>query len=660
MGKVGSGRGEVGREQGSGGTGAWEAGSVWGGASILRMMFKSVYKSGALGGRGLKESLRWVGAIAALLLAIGAGWSSSARADDGKELGGLGGQPKVDAPALKTVTASPSGRVAKNIAVITIEGIIDEWTLYSVKRRMAQAQQDGADAIVFEIDSSGDEVFACVLIATEIKKSAIPMTVAWVNSQAYSGGAVLAMACKEMVIGDAAVVGDVLPISMDGGGQLRKFGREERENLTAPVMADLVDSARQNGYDEQMVQAFVRMGVELWLVEHAKTGKRLFVSRAEYVLAVGEEPDATTPTVPRGMEPTPRARRNRSREASGAGGGGGGTEKTDFTPAAPGYSPTLIGDVNTELSVKSSPGVRPNLNDAEHKGMYRAIEYVTDGSAPLTLRETELTRYRIATAKIRTDEDLRKHFGATNVARLNENWADHTARFLSLMPVKMFLIVVFLVALFVEMMHPGLSLPGGIAAICLVALVLPPILAGIAGWWTLGAIMLGIGLVCVEIFVTPGVAVIGVIGVLLLFCGLAGTFLVGPSGGGLFPGSGKSGGEIGWAVATTFVSLMTAGVLIGVLLRFLPRMPMLNKLVLSNVEPDEPEPGAYTQSIGPDHPIKVGMTGVAITPLRPVGRVEIGDRIVEGVTDGSFIDAGVRVRVVSAGGFRTMVAREEG
>ena len=558
---------------------------------------------------------------------------------------------------------SPSGRVARNIAVITVEGPIDEWTLYSIKRRMAKAQQDGADALVFEVDSPGGEVFSCVLIASEIKKSAIPMTVAWVNPKAYSGGAIVAMACRELVIGDGAVLGDALPIATDPTGALMKIGRDEREKFTAPVMADLVDSARQNGYDEAMVQAFVRRGVELWLVEHTKTGQRLFVSHDEYVLAVGDEPDRLTPTVPRGLEPAPkptRGQRAASAGASAGGGGGGGAEKTDFTPAAPGFSPTLIGDVNTELSVKSGPSKRPNLKDPEHQGMYKPIEYVTDGSAPLTLRETELVRYRIATAKIRTDEELRQHFGATNLARLDENWADHTARFLSNFYVKAFLIVLFLVAIFVEMTHPGLSLPGGIAALCLVALVLPPILAGIAGWWTLGAIVVGIALVCVEVFVTPGVAIIGVIGVLMLFCGLAGTFLVGPAGGGLFPGAGKSGSEIGWAVATTLVSLITAGVVVGVLLRFLPQMPMLRKLVLADANPDEEAPGAYTQSYGPDHPIKPGMKGVAITPLRPAGRVQVGERIVDAMADGSFVDAGVAVRVVSSGPFRTVVARDEG
>src|SRR5262249_15177031 len=137
-------------------------------------------------------------------------------------------------------------------------------------------------------------------------------------------------------------------------------------------------------------------------------------------------------------------------------------------------------------------------------------------------------RYKVATDKVRTDDELKAYFGAKNIARLDENWADHTARFLSQFWVKGLLIAIFLIALFVEMTHPGLALPGGVAALCLVALVMPPILAGIAGWWTLVAIVAGIVLICLEIFVTPGLAILGVLGVLMLFGGLVGTFLVGP------------------------------------------------------------------------------------------------------------------------------------
>jgi membrane-bound serine protease (ClpP class) len=52
------------------------------------------------------------------------------------------------------------------------------------------------------------------------------------------------------------------------------------------------------------------------------------------------------------------------------------------------------------------------------------------------------------------------------------------------------------------------------------------------------------------------------------------------------------------------------------------------------------------------------MKGVAITPLRPAGRVQIVDRIVDAVADGAFVEAGEPIRVVSASGFRTVVVHD--
>ncbi len=597
-------------------------------------------------------------------------WSGVVVAQDVKKDAAAG------ATAAQPVKPVPSGRVANNVAIITIEGPIDEWTVHSVRRRIAKAQEQGADAVVFEVNSPGGLITACILISTEIKKCPIATTVAWVNPMAYSGGAIVSLACKEIVISDGAVLGDALPIAYSPVSGLATLGRDEREKMAAPVIADIIDSARQNHYDEMLVQGIVRRGVELWLVENPETGERLFVNEDQYRVAVGGEPSRLSPSIAPGVGAADGARDRRNAPPSDARRGGtrrfpqstiasaprspAPAEKTDFSPAEKGVSPVFAGDVNADLSLRGVPSVRPNLEDAEHKGKYVPIEYVTDGSGILTMRESELMRYGIARAKVRTDADLKQYFGAANLARLDETWADSAARFLSNFYVKAFLIVVFLVALFVEMMHPGLSLPGGIAAVALVCLVVPPILAGIAGWWTLAAIVLGIGLVAVEIFITPGVVIVGIVGVIVLFSGLAGTFLVGPGGGGMFPGSGRSGSEIAWAVAATLVSLISASVVVGVLLKFMPQIPVFRRLVLTTEDPDESSPGAYAPSFGPENAIKPGMKGSVVTPLRPAGRVQIGERIIDAVADGDFVDAGEPVRVVSASGFRTVVVRDVG
>jgi membrane-bound serine protease (ClpP class) len=99
-------------------------------------------------------------------------------------------------------------------------------------------------------------------------------------------------------------------------------------------------------------------------------------------------------------------------------------------------------------------------------------------------------------------------------------------------------------------------------------------------------------------------------------------------------------------------------VVIGVLLKFMPQIPVFKRLVLTNEDPDESSPGAYAPSFGPEHPIKPGMKGTVVTPLRPAGRVQIGDRIIDAVADGDFVDAGEPVKVLTSNGFRTVVVRD--
>ena len=47
--------------------------------------------------------------------------------------------------------------------------------------------------------------------------------------------------------------------------------------------------------------------------------------------------------------------------------------------------------------------------------------------------------------------------------------------------------------------------------------------------------------------------------------------------------------------------------------------------------------------------------GVALTPLRPSGRAQFGDRVVDVVTEGDFINPGSRVEVMQVHGNRVVV-----
>jgi membrane-bound serine protease (ClpP class) len=58
--------------------------------------------------------------------------------------------------------------------------------------------------------------------------------------------------------------------------------------------------------------------------------------------------------------------------------------------------------------------------------------------------------------------------------------------------------------------------------------------------------------------------------------------------------------------------------------------------------------------------VRVGQVGVAITPLRPSGKMQIGDTIVDVVAQMGFLPSGAKVRVTMVSEFRVEVEAVEG
>ncbi len=574
-------------------------------------------------------------------------------------------QPVVPPTTTGTTTAAPdslivpAARQAKNIAIITIDREIDATMERSVRRRIDAAGAAGADALVFELDTPGGEVGAVIEICKMIKDSPVPNTVAWIHSDAYSGGALVALACREVVVSEVARFGDAAPIQIGrgpGGRQLVTMSETERQKILAPLLTELTDSARRRGYDEKLVQGLVMLGVELWLVENPATGEKLFIDRTEHQLLFGDPPateplsvssgsagttapvvptvdPASAPAPPASTVPAPR------------------TEK-DLAPASPQVTEDLARQVSMNLDRSSR---RPVLTDAD-RGKWNKLEKVSDGSSIFTFTEAQLKRFGVAVQTVRNDGELKSFFGATNAVHLDESWSEYLVLFLSNQLVRGLLIVVFLLALFVELTHPGAVLPGVVAACALLALIIPPYLNNLASWWEIAAILLGIVLIAVELFVLPGFGVAGVTGLGLLLFGLVGIFVSGSAT--LFPGSQGQRGEMLSAVTTLLLSISTAGVAIYFLAKHLGSIPIFNKLVL-NADTSSADNAGLLAAMDPagDLLVSPGDLGVAITPLRPAGRVQVGDHIVDVVGDLGFIDAGTKVRITSVDEFKVTVER---
>jgi len=188
-------------------------------------------------------------------------------------------------------------------------------------------------------------------------------------------------------------------------------------------------------------------------------------------------------------------------------------------------------------------------------------------------------------------------------------------------------------------------------------------LIGAASWWALAAILMGIGLVLIEIFVVPGFGVPGILGIISLFAGLVGTFA---QAGQLFPGVGTGdGSDLAWAVSIVMLAVFAAGVGIYFFSRYTNRFPVMGKLILSSeqhvtngegmlaaMNPTPLDDGATA--------VQVGAAGFARSPLRPSGTAEFGEQLVDVVAEYGFIDAGKPIRAVSVSRFRICVEQVDG
>ena len=149
----------------------------------------------------------------------------------------------------------------------------------------------------------------------------------------------------------------------------------------------------------------------------------------------------------------------------------------------------------------------------------------------------------------------------------------------------------------------------------------------------IAVLIAGVVLLGVEVFVTPGFGVGGIMGLVLLLGGSIGSWLVlGPTWGAL--------------VVVITVAVATVVVILG-----LRSKAAKKRLVLST---EQPHGGGVETS---DLAYLIGSQGVAKTDLRPAGIATIGEERIDVVSEGGFLDAETEIEVVAVDGPRVIVAR---
>lgn len=526
---------------------------------------------------------------------------------------GAWSQPEADrsaeAEGAAAVAISPSPASLRPGAIITIhDSPISDITVTSVKRRLDEALAQGAKVIVFELDTPGGYVSSAIAVADLIKNLPKEIrSVAWVNTNAHSGGAMVAVACDEIVMAQSSRIGDsqVILGSVIPGASPEGVSDELKPKANTPVVNEFLASARRNGYSEVLSRAFVLPELEVWWLENTETGEREFVLTAEKERRLGKADAA----------------------ADGA----------DASGERPASEWKLVETYYDEV-------VEAQLDVAQP---------VVDSTLLLEMSAGQAIAFGFSKGVVRNEGELKERYGLSELSRFVPNWSEGLVDFMTSPVIRGFLLVLILLGAYVEFHTPGVGVPGLTALICLAVFIGAPYLGGLANVWEVAFIVLGFVLIALELFVIPGFGVAGISGILLLVVGLIASFAPDEPGRSFplyIPSLPDTTAALGTGLRAVVGAMLISLVGMFMLSRVLPQTPGLRKFIPANPTPSE------VLSEDPYHGVaRVGDVGRCETSLRPAGKARFGSVLVDVVSEGDLIAPGSRVEVVERRGSKVVV-----
>ena len=147
----------------------------------------------------------------------------------------------------------------QKVVVFKIEGTIDDTSLAVVKKAYKQAEQEQADLIVMQMDTFGGAVDSATKIRDIIIDSKIP-NVCLVKNRAWSAGALIAMAHKDIAMTKSASIGAAEPIPAT-------------EKTISALKAEFASTAEKTGRNARLAEAMVDK--TLGYKDYAKPGQIL-------------------------------------------------------------------------------------------------------------------------------------------------------------------------------------------------------------------------------------------------------------------------------------------------------------------------------------------------------------------------------------------------
>jgi membrane-bound serine protease (ClpP class) len=432
-----------------------------------------------------------------------------------------------------------------DVVVIPLRGEVAPSLALFLRRAEKEAERNGASAIILDMDTYGGRLDSAEKITGILNHATIP-TYTYINSDAGSAGALIALATKHIYMAPVSAIGAAAPI-LSTGEDLPPTQKDKTVSFWSALVRS---NALRNGHNPDIGEAFMNKDKEV------KIGDRVLHPKGSLLTLNAQE----------------------------------ATEIINGKPVlAEG-----IADSIAELARKA--GLKGRIVQFEPSGFEQLAFWLTS-LAPLLLLGGILGAY-------------------------------------------------------IEFKIPGFGLAGIISIVCFALFFLGHYFAGLAGWEVVALFVLGVVFVLVEVLLFGHSSIIvGVLGVFFIFASLLWAMIDRYPGQKFLP----TGQMLKIPLLNMFLTFLSAAILIALLARFLPQTGIYRRFILSTTNPPGPSLVGVPRSFATALPLAPGMQGRALTILRPSGKAEFENHVVDVVTEGEFVAPETPVAIVSTDGMRVVV-----
>lgn len=279
------------------------------------------------------------------------------------------------------------------------------------------------------------------------------------------------------------------------------------------------------------------------------------------------------------------------------------------------------------------------------------IEGIIDSGKVLTFTSSEAQKHGFCNGEAENIAEVLQLAGVENyeIVKQELTATDKAINWLINPAISGILVLIIIGGIYFELQTPGVGFPLAASVLAAILYFAPLYLEGLAANWEILLFFVGAILLLVEIFVIPGFGVAGISGIALILFSLVSSLLQNEGFDFEVPQSG-AGLSVVQALATVLIPF---GLLITFLLFFgqnLLQMAAFKRLALQSTQDAD---AGYVVADQQNH--LVGETGLALTDLRPSGKVQIAGRPYDAKATTGWIDKGTTVRIVAQERFELVV-----